>query len=47
MKMTKNKTEKIKEEIKQLLKAVKRKPKKLNCVATEKCQINFELLSSK
>jgi hypothetical protein len=28
--------------VKKLLKAIKKKPKRLNCVATEKCQINFE-----
>ena len=28
--------------IKELLKSLQKKPTKLNCVATEKCQINFE-----
>ena len=37
----KNKKEKNKKEIEHLLKAIKNKPKKLNCVATEKCQINL------
>ena len=40
--MMKNKTEKNKKEIERLLKAFKKKLKRLNCVATEKCQINFE-----
>ncbi len=40
--MPKKNTEKIKKEMEELFKAVKKKPKKLNCVATEKCQINFE-----
>ena len=41
--MKKNNTEKIKKEVKKILWAVKKKPKRLNCVATEKCQINFEV----
>ncbi len=28
--------------VRKLLKALNKKPKRLNCVATEKCQINFE-----
>ena len=40
--MTKKNSNKIKKEVGELLKAVKKKSKKLNCVATEKCQINFE-----
>ena len=40
--MKKNNAEKIRKEVGKLLKAVKKKPKRLNCVATEKCQINFE-----
>lgn len=40
--MKKNKNEKIKEEIEKRLKSIKMKPKRLNCVATEQCQINFE-----
>ena len=38
----KNKTEKNRKEIERLLKAIKKKPKRLSCVATKKCQINFE-----
>ncbi len=34
--------EENKKEVKKLLKTTKKKPKRLNCVATEKCQINFE-----
>ncbi len=41
--MKKNKAEKIRKEVEKLLQAVKKKPKRLNCVATEKCQINFEV----
>ena len=40
--MKKNKTEKTRKEVEKLLKVIKKKPKSLNCVATEKCQINFE-----
>jgi len=40
--MKKNKTEKTRKEVEKLLKVIKKKPKRLNCVATEKCQINFE-----
>ena len=29
-------------EMKKLLKTIKKKLKKINCVATDKCQINFE-----
>ena len=42
LEMSKNTLEKISKEVKQLLKISKRKPKKLNCVAKDKCQINFE-----
>ena len=41
--MSKNTLEKISKEVKQLLKDFKKKPKKLNCVAKDKCQINFEI----
>ena len=40
--MTKKNAEKNRKEVKKLLKVIKKKPKRLNCVATEKCQINFE-----
>lgn len=40
--MKKKNTEKISKEVKKLLRAIQKKPKRLNCVATEKCQINFE-----
>lgn len=33
---------KNRKEMKKLPKAIKKKPKRLSCVATEKCQINFE-----
>ena len=39
--MTKNKTKKIREDLEKLLNTLK-KPTKLNCIATDKCQINFE-----
>ena len=41
--MKKKNTEKTCKEAEKLLKAITKKPKKLNCVATEKCQINFEV----
>ncbi len=40
--MTKKNLEENRKEVEKLLKAIKKKPKRLNCVATEKCQINFE-----
>lgn len=45
--MKKNNAEKIRKEVEKLLKAIPKKPHRLNCVATEKCQINFEQSSDK
>ena len=41
--MKKKNREKIRQEVEKLRKAIKAEPKRLNCVATEKCQINFEV----
>jgi len=40
--MTKKKAKKSEKKWEELLNFFKKKPTRLNCVATDKCQINFE-----
>ena len=41
--MSNCKAEKIRKEVEKLLKIIQKTVKTLNCVATEKCQINFSI----